>query len=397
MSMATSHTQCLSALFPCRNHPRKPRYWVRPRASFTDMIGIRMKVTALISNATRMTTEQSLVSAVGIDVAKSTLSVCLRYQDGTERALTIRNTETDISGKLLPSMRDCTAKTVMESTGHYHWLAALLLTEAGYDVRVVNPILAKQYTSANIRKVKTDPADASGLARMALVADNLPPAFSLNRNQLYLRKKFALMSSMSHHLQALHAALASVEEAGATLEQADSEAIRSVRESVADVKRSLRKLERECIRDAKQDEGVRESMDRLVSIPGVSEFCAALSLQWFHITEETTAKSWIAYAGLDISSRSSGTWKGTCRLTKRGNSFLRRRLYSAAWGAVMHEEDFKTYYDRLRKEEGRAHVEALTIIARKIVRTMFSVMKTEQSYDPTKFSHRYLEDSPIPA
>lgn len=326
-------------------------------------------------------------AAVGIDVAKATLSVCIRTPEGGERALTLRNIESDISKKLLAQLRYCTGKIVMESTGHYHWASALLLRQAGLDVRVVNPLLAKQYTTGNIRKVKTDPADAAGLARMAAVSDNLPPTFSLSKNRLYLRKKLATLASMTHQLQALTASLTSMREAQSILGTEESEAVTLLAEAISQLKRSLVKLERECVRETKADAQNQEAMPLLTSIPGVSEFCAALSLQWFILTPETTAKSWIAFAGLDISSRQSGTWRGRCKLTKRGNSFLRKRLYAAAWGAVMNNADFKSYYTELRSQ-GWAHVEALVIIARKILRTMFMVQKTKTPFDASKFHYK---------
>ena len=231
---------------------------------------------------------------------------------------------------------------------------------------------------------------------MALVADNLPPSFSLGPDALFLRKKLAVLGSMASHLQALKASLRSAEDAQVILKQDTSTALRALSDAVAGVRRSLDVLEQECIRDAKNCNRVREVMPLLTSIPGVSEFCAALSLQWFRLGGGSTSKSWVAYAGLDISSRESGTWRGRCKLTKRGNCFLRRRLYSAAWGAVMNDSHFKSYYDHLRTDEGRAHVEALTIIARKIVRTMFSVMRSNITYNQSMFSHKYLLSTPLP-
>lgn len=328
--------------------------------------------------------------AVGIDVAKLSLSVCVRYHDGTERALTIRNTEADINTKLLPVLTQCTPRVVMESTGHYHVLVALLLTDVGHDVRVVNPILAKQYTSGNVRKVKTDPADARGLARMALVADNLPNPFVLDRNTIGLRKKLAMLGSMNHQRQALIASLQSFDELRITLGQDTSPAVEMVRTSIKELERAMRTLERECVHEVRANASTQHDLSLITSIPGVSEFCGVLALQWFRLLPDTTTKSWIAYAGLDVSSRESGTWKGRCKLTKRGNAFLRRRLYSAAWGATMNNADFKEYYDHLRIREGRAHVEALTIIARKIVRTMYHVIQSNTVYDPSKFGHKYL-------
>ena len=328
--------------------------------------------------------------AVGIDVAKATLCVCVRYADDTEHAHTIRNTETDINQKLIPCIEKCTGTVVMESTGHYHILPALLLTEHGCDVRVVNPILAKQYTSGNVRKVKTDPADAQGLARMAAVADNLPPQFSLTKEKIQLRKKFALLSSMSHHLQAMRASITSATELQEIIHTEDSPGLVALRESYTNVKSAMEKLSRECVAEAQACTETKETMELLETIPGVSALCAALSLNWFSLTPETTTRSLVAYAGLDVSSRSSGTWRGTCKLTKRGNAFLRKRLFSAAWGAVMNNTNFRLYYDNLKTQDGRTHTEALVIISRKIVRIMYHVIKQKTAYDPALFTHKYV-------
>lgn len=325
------------------------------------------------------------VSGVGIDVAKAMLSVCVRYQEGVEQALVLDNIDADIRKKLLPVISGFKGRIVMESTGHYHWVAALLLTQQGYDVRVVNPILAKQYTSANIRKVKTDPADASGLARMADVADNLPPSFQASPQKLHIRKKLGVMRSFSHHLRGMEASLASFKEASEITGTSLSPLEQGLADSIAALKRSLARLEHELVQETGKDEVVAQQVALLSSIPGVSPFCATIALHWFEMAPGRNPKSWVAFSGIDISSRESGSWKGRCHLTKRGNNYLRARLYNAAWGAVMHDEKAKQYYDALRAQ-GRTYVEALVIIARKIVRTMFMILQDQEPFDPSKFS-----------
>lgn len=323
------------------------------------------------------------ITAVGIDVAKATLSVCLRDPEGSERALTLRNTEADMRTKVLPLLAGFSGKIVMESTGHYHWLPTLFLQNQGLDVRVVNPILAKQYTSGNIRKVKTDPADARGLARMAAVATHLPGTFNQSRTTLKLRKKLSVIASMEHQIQALNASLTSLQEAQEILQEPLSPAESKLRATVKDLASAIHSLEREFERESAEDEKTAREAKLLSTIPGVSSFVSHVVLQWFSFAEGRDATSWIAYAGLDISVRESGTWRGTCRLTKRGNNFLRRRLVSAGWGAMMHDPDWKKRYDELRKE-GRPHVEALLILGRKIIRTMYVVLKNQTTYDPLK-------------
>lgn len=321
-------------------------------------------------------------SAAGIDVAKATLSVCVRYPDGSERALTLRNIEADIREKLLPVVEGCGGKVVMESTGHYQWRAALLLSDAGIDVRIVNPILAKQYTAGNVRKVKTDPADAKGLCRMALSADNLPARFEASRDMLRIRKKIATMASLKHNLQAIRMSLASLAEAREILKASASPAEEAILASAKDLKRAVAKLEVEVVADTEAVK--KDELDRFSAIPGVSRMTASIALAWFSERPTMNPKSWVAFAGLDISSRESGTWHGQCHLTKRGNGYLRARLFAAAWGAVMHDEKAKAYYESLRKE-GRPYVESLVIIARKIVRVMFVMTRDRIGYDSEKF------------
>jgi len=324
-------------------------------------------------------------TAVGIDVAKATLSVCIRCREGNERALLIGNIDADIRKKLIPRLAGFSGKIVMESTGHYHWLASLILSESGFDVRVVNPILCKQYTSATIRKVKTDPADASGLARMAELADNLPTSFTLTPQRLHARKKLSIMGSLKRQLQAMSASLNALQEANGILKIGDSPAEKELLKITTTLRRSLAHLEAEFVRDAKKDATQAKRLELLESIPGVSPFCAALSLHWFEAAPSRNPKSWIAYAGLDVSSRESGTWRGKCKLTKRGNNYLRGRLYGSAWGAVMNDPQMKSYYELLRKQ-GRAYVESIVIIARKIVRIMFMVLRNNAPYDASQWA-----------
>ena len=126
-------------------------------------------------------TIDKVLQAVGIDVSKATIDVAFVYTDG-ESSERYSNDETGI-GLVLVKLQETTGlyKVVMESTGRYHLLAALRLSEAGVDVRVINPLLAKPYYGGQIRKVKTDKADARVLARMALLEPKLPAQFGSDK------------------------------------------------------------------------------------------------------------------------------------------------------------------------------------------------------------------------
>lgn len=57
------------------------------------------------------------------------------------------------------------SRMVMEATGHYYEPIAHALTQAGFYVAVVNPKLIKDFSNNSLRKVKSDKADSSKIAR----------------------------------------------------------------------------------------------------------------------------------------------------------------------------------------------------------------------------------------
>ena len=321
---------------------------------------------------------KQLPCAVGIDVAKASLSVCWLYPDGSTSALSIRNTKTDITKKLLPQLAGFTGHLVMEATNYYHWLCALLVSEQGYDVRVVNPLTARKYTHSSVRPVKTDPVDATGLAQMAWLEPKLPPSFRSTRKHLALRKKIGFIASLRDQLQALSATTKSLIEAKTICGQPLTVAEQLTAPIIKQLKQQIKELEAEVVTAAKEN-GHSLQLKQLITIPGVSPQVAALATHFFD-SSITSGKSWVGYAGLDVSVKQSGVWRGRCKLTKRGHHYLRRRLYSAAWGAIMNDDRFKDYYDHLRSH-GRGHVEALIIIARKLVLIMSALVRNKTVYD----------------
>ena len=75
---------------------------------------------------------------------------------------------------------------------------------------------------------------------------------------------------------------------------------------------------------------------RCLSIPGIGPINAVALTAAYHRAEFTNADAFIAFLGLDVRIRDSGTFKGKRKLTKKGESELRRLLYCAAKPARSH-------------------------------------------------------------
>ena len=127
------------------------------------------------------------IRTIGIDVAQATHSVCVYYDNHNTDDIVLSNTETDIT-MLIKKIQGFSGRIVLESTGRHHLLCAVLLAEAGCDVRVINPLIAKKYSLAQIRKIKTDKQDARILAEIGFKETKLPPPFNPDRNTIKIKK-----------------------------------------------------------------------------------------------------------------------------------------------------------------------------------------------------------------
>jgi transposase len=323
--------------------------------------------------------------SLGIDVAKDSLTVCELFSDGKKKFREIMNAETSLKRLATRLIKNnFKGKIIMESTGRHHMIGAIVLSENNLDVRLINPLISKKYATASIRKIKTDKRDSEILAEIGIKEDALPPTFKLTRKDLRLRKKMRLIYSVSKQLQNLNTSMREHKKTLDGIKQKLSPMEKQIMDTIKLLKKQKEQLEQELENDVYESEHQTKKAKRYDSIPGISSYVAGLAALIFSDKHSQSAKQWVAFVGMDVSVRQSGKWTGQGHLTKRGNNYLRMRFFSAAWGAVMHDDRFRKYYDHLRIVKNRKHKEALIIIARKIINIMFSLNKHGSMYNDSK-------------
>ena len=83
---------------------------------------------------------------------------------------------------------------------------------------------------------------------------------------------------------------------------------------------------------------------------------------------------------------SSGKHKGQTKISHRGRKRLRYWLFQAAKSAVAHAPEFKqlhVYYTS-RENNPLKKMQSLIVIACKILRVIYTILKTGKRYDPEK-------------
>ncbi len=93
-----------------------------------------------------------------------------------------------------------------------------------------------------------------------------------------------------------------------------------------------------------------------------------------------SSDAFIAFLGLDVRVRDSGTCRGRRKLTKQGDPELRRLLHLAAMQACRHPS-WQGFYQRYT-DRGLSKIQALVILARKLARVAFALLKNQSIYQP---------------
>jgi transposase len=297
---------------------------------------------------------------IGIDIAKAKFdfavvngaTVALRGQ-GANTEEGIRTWLQKLETHGIPKSTPC----VLESTGIYHVPVSLMLRDSGYTVNCINPIITKTYQRASVRGSKTDTIDAERLAHIGLRETQLP-IFSATKESLYANRLVSLMARLEKLKQSYTLALNTLRESERMLGIPPSTLGDDLRKQFA---KTLAILRAEVQARAPLEAHV------LAEIPGISAHAAAVLMTHLSGKRFAHRDQLVAYIGLDIRVIQSGTFRGRGKLSKRGNSYMRKILHQIAWGLKQHNPFYQEFFARLRADK-RPYKEALTIIARKFLR-----------------------------
>lgn len=306
------------------------------------------------------------VISVGIDVSKSKLDASLLFKDHTRACKVFSNSHDGIVDIATFLKTHGTAKAVpcvIESTGDYHLLCTSLISKAGYTMKCINPLITKQYQKASVRDVKTDPVDAARLADIGVFETQLP-VYTAQESDIVVKKLIASLAKLDKIEQQLtqHA-----RQLKATLLQFDSFFKVSGHDDILlNIKR-----EKKHLLDIIQEHAPNEAQELVKRMKGVTEKTIPVLLASLQDKEFKSRDALVAFVGMDIMPRRSGTWVGKERLSKRGNAYLRKMLYQVAWGLARHDERYKKIYEKMRAD-GKHYTTCLMAIARKFLSFLYS-------------------------
>ncbi len=300
---------------------------------------------------------------IGIDMSKASFHAA--FDEKT--VIIFKNTNDGISSFVETLVtRGCTKDDTLigtEATGVYHLLLCARLSEQGWHIKVINPLVAHRAISATLRKVKTDKHDALAIRRVLLLgagylyADTsetlaFKTLFGQRETLVYMRAK---LRQQSHNHRTRQQAVS------VPLHDGFGVVMRTLTVEIGRIEKKLP------YHDA-------HTQTLLRSIPGVGTVTsAALVAHIGDIRRFSSPEKLVAYIGLDCRVHESGTSiRGKGYITKRGNRCLRHVLFNAAFIAKRHNPALREYFEK-KVKEGKHYLSALCAVERKLVHIIFAV------------------------
>ena len=301
----------------------------------------------------------------GVDVAQRTLDIAV---EGDAQVRRIDNRLGPIRRWLQSLPEDCAIG--VESTGNLHQLLVRVAIAEGRTVYVLNARELAHYAHALGRRAKTDRLDAQLILRyLQREHEHLHPYQLPSARQA----EIAELIGRRHQVVRAQGALRQSFTSSSCKPRALARTLRAFEALIAELDVRLQTL-------VAEEDTLRTAAAHLRTVVGFGPLLSASMAHAITRHPFKNADAFIAYIGYDPRVRDSGQWRGRRFLSKRGPAELRRLLFTAAMSACK-TKLWQPLYQRYRAR-GLSTTAALVILARKLARIAFSIVKHNVDFRP---------------
>jgi transposase len=267
---------------------------------------------------------------------------------------------------------------VMEATGVYHEQLAWYLHHKGKTVSILLPNKSKKYLQADGNKSKNDSIDARGLAKIGAekkLDQWVPPSMELYTLRHYTR--FHQSLNEMHTAAANH--LHSIEHS----QFKSKTIIKQLKATLKLYEKQMKELEKLIFQLIKSDPVLNRHHQNICAIKGLGTLSfAVIAAETNGFALFDNAASLVSYAGYDVIENQSGKHTGKTKISKKGNSRIRRILHMPALCAVRDDQpQFKKLFERVY-DRTRIKMKGYVAVQKKLLIMAYYLWKKNEKYDP---------------
>jgi len=338
---------------------------------------------------------------IGIDVSKQSLAVfdgTKEYDVPNERGLkTLKKLLKKNYGKEWNEV-----KLIYESTGPYSNYLREFASKNRIKVYVVNPKKSANFAKTLGNRSKTDAIDARMLYRFNVLLNEedlkIPSVDNITEQLWSYISSYKIIQKtrtmLSNHMHSKQYEIV-IKDKNAIGVNSSMDLNKSLKKETEKLKRMEEAIKKQMGTFCKTNPEIKEDFDNLLSIKGVGVISATALLHLFKKYPDTNRNEITALAGLDPVRRQSGSsLNGGRKISKAGDSFLRKSLYSACMSAIQYNVRIEIFYNRLIDNHKKGNV-ALTACMKKLLLIAHQVYINKTKYKPLYTKDKKSKDTKI--
>jgi len=295
--------------------------------------------------------------SLGLDISANSIQCCISVIDEQQKVTVKSSRKISNNTKGFEELttwisKHCKEKDVplsvnMEATGIYYENCALYLYQKGFNVSVILPNKAKKYLQAIGQKSKNDSIDAQGLSRMG--AEQSLDLWQPMGEYYYLLRKLTRQYQSLQELKTNVSNQLHAETNGMYESQDVTEQLTTLISTLVTQIKAMEKLIKEHI---ESDESVSQKVSNISKIKGVGlQTVAVVLAETNGFLLFKNSRQLVSYAGYDIVQNQSGSHNGRTRISKKGNSRLRKAMHMPSLSLIQHKvKPFFNLYERTLKK-----------------------------------------------
>lgn len=275
----------------------------------------------------------------------------------------------------------------MKATGVYYESCAIYLDKEGFSVSVLLPNYAKKYLQASGQKSKNDKIDAQGLAQMG-AEKALEPWVPISEFYYQLRL-------ITREIERLHERKTVITNPQHALKHAmyqNKDINKTLKEQLKLIEKQLQVMDKLVHKYINSNKEIADKVAKICKIKGVAmRTVSTLIAETNGFQSFNNSRQLVSFAGYDVVENQSGNHRGKTRISKKGNSHIRRILHLPAFGVVLwKEKPFEDLYVRTFAKHG-IKMKSYVAVQKKLLVVIFSLWKKNEEYNPDYHNLNYEE------
>jgi transposase len=325
--------------------------------------------------------------SIGLDISAKTIHACISGIDAAQKVTVKSSCKIDntLSGfKQLDQwvnkhyrQKEIPLVVNMEATGVYYENCALYLFKQDYSVSVLLPNKAKKWLQSEGLKSKNDKIDAQGLSKMG--AEKSLELWQPAAEYYY---QLRAMTRQQQSLQEMKTAVGNQLHAEEHGMYKNKMVIRQLKQQIKFIEKQIADSEAAIEAHVAADEQVAEKVKNICKINGLGVLTVAVMLaetNGFALFKN--APQLVSYAGYDVIESQSGDHIGKTKISKKGNSRIRRILFMPAFNMVKYKQTpFVDLYKRTFEKHG-LKMKSYVAVQKKLLVIIYALWKNNTAYD----------------